>query len=159
MPGAIAILLLILAISSLCGWWLSSRKTAERPLKIMMFIGYFWLVTFVQILLFAALYFVEQRIFLIDHMTLLPDLIGYLAAALTTASFLPQAVLTLKTRNTDSLSLGMYSLFTSGVFMWLIYGVYLSNPAIIVANAITFLLAALILGFKIYNTFFKRLTK
>jgi MtN3 and saliva related transmembrane protein len=92
-------------------------------------------------------------------MILLPDLIGYLAAALTTASFLPQAVLTLKTRNTDSLSLGMYSLFTSGVMMWLIYGIYLSNPAIIVANAITFLLAALILGFKIYNTFFKRLTK
>jgi hypothetical protein len=63
MPGAIAILLLILAISSLCGWWLSCPKTAERPLKIMMFIGYFWLVTFVQILLFAALYFIEQRYF------------------------------------------------------------------------------------------------
>jgi hypothetical protein len=63
MPSAIAILLLILVISSLCGWWLSSRKPVERPLKIMMFIGYFWLVTFVQILLFAALYFVEQRYF------------------------------------------------------------------------------------------------
>jgi hypothetical protein len=63
MPSAIAILLLILVISSLCGWWLSSRKQLEKPLKIMMFIGYFWLVTFVQILLFAALYFVEQRYF------------------------------------------------------------------------------------------------
>ena len=88
-------------------------------------------------------------------MSFVPDLIGYLAAALTTASFLPQALLTLKTRNTDSLSLGMYSLFTSGVLLWLIYGFYLSNPAIIMANAITFLLAALILGFKIYNSFFK----
>lgn len=89
-------------------------------------------------------------------MTFVPDLIGYLAATLTTASFLPQAILTLKTRDTDSLSLGMYALFTSGVLMWLIYGIYLSNPAIIVANAVTFLLASLILGFKIYNTFFKK---
>ena len=85
-----------------------------------------------------------------------PDLIGYLAALLTTASFLPQAWLTLKTRNTDALSLGMYSLFTSGVLMWLIYGIYLKNAAIIASNAITFLLAAIILGFKIYNTLRRR---
>ncbi len=88
-------------------------------------------------------------------MTLNPDLIGYLAAGLTTASFLPQAILTLKTRDTDSLSLGMYSLFTCGVLLWLVYGLYLANPAIIAANAVTLLLAALILSFKIYNTFFK----
>jgi len=88
-------------------------------------------------------------------MTLVPDLIGYMAAALTTASFLPQAILTLKTRDTDSLSLGMYSMFTSGVLMWLIYGIYLSNLAIILANAVTLLLASMILGFKIYNTFYR----
>lgn len=85
----------------------------------------------------------------------IPDLVGYLAATLTTLSFLPQAILTLKTRDTESLSLGMYSLFTSGVLLWLIYGVYLLNPAIIIANAITFLLASMILFFKIYNTFLK----
>lgn len=84
-------------------------------------------------------------------MTIIPDLIGYLAATLTTVSFLPQAVLTLKTRDTESLSLGMYSLFTSGVLLWLIYGIYLANPAIIAANAVTFLLAALILSIKINN--------
>lgn len=84
-------------------------------------------------------------------MTLVPDLIGYLAATLTTVSFLPQAILTLKTRDTESLSLGMYSLFTSGVLLWLIYGIYLANPAIIAANAVTFLLAAMILSFKIYH--------
>ena len=76
-------------------------------------------------------------------MNLTPDLIGYVAASLTTASFLPQAILTLKTRDTESLSLGMYSLFTTGVLLWLIYGVYLSNLAI---------LATLILAFKIHNT-------
>ncbi|AEG01402.1 SemiSWEET transporter [Methylomonas methanica] len=84
-------------------------------------------------------------------MNIIPDLVGYLAAALTTVSFLPQAVLTLKTRDTDSLSLGMYSLFTSGVLLWLIYGIYLANPAIIAANAVTFLLAAVILSIKILN--------
>ena len=81
----------------------------------------------------------------------LPDLIGYLAAALTTTSFLPQAIMTIKTRDTHSLSLGMYLMFTSGVFCWLIYGIYIADEAIIVANAITFLLAASILSCKIYG--------
>ncbi|WP_445368477.1 SemiSWEET transporter [Methylomonas sp. BW4-1] len=84
-------------------------------------------------------------------MNLIPELIGYLAATLTTASFLPQAIKTFKTRDTESLSLGMYSMFTLGVLLWLIYGIYLVNIAIIVANAITFLLAAAILGFKIHS--------
>lgn len=85
-------------------------------------------------------------------MFMLPDLVGYLAATLTTVSFLPQAIMTVKTRDTSSLSLGMYSMFTLGVLLWLIYGIYLSNLAIIAANAVTFLLATLILSFKIYNT-------
>lgn len=84
------------------------------------------------------------------------ELIGYLAAILTTCSFLPQAVLTIKTRDTSGLSLSMYSIFTAGVLCWLIYGVYLEDKAIIIANAITFLLAASILSVKIYNTFTKK---
>ncbi|MGR9012874.1 MAG: SemiSWEET transporter [Gammaproteobacteria bacterium] len=80
-----------------------------------------------------------------------PDIFGYLAATLTTASFVPQAILTIKTRDTASLSLGMYSAFTLGVLCWLIYGIHLGDKAIIVANAITLLLAASILCFKIYN--------
>ena len=108
---------------------------------------------------FSAVVFVCHAVFyrppifpLINPMNMIPDLIGYLAATLTTVSFLPQAILTLKTRDTDALSLGMYSLFTSGVLLWLIYGIYLANPAIIAANAVTLLLASLILSFKIYNT-------
>ncbi len=89
-------------------------------------------------------------------MTITPTLIGYVAAVLTTLSFLPQAILTLKTRDTESLSLGMYSLFTTGVFCWLIYGILIADKAIMFANAITFLLAATILGFKIYNLWRKR---
>ena len=83
------------------------------------------------------------------------DTLGYVAATLTTSSFLPQAILTIRTRDTDALSLTMYSAFTMGVLCWLIYGIYLANNVIIVANAITLFLATLILSFKIYNTFFK----
>jgi MtN3 and saliva related transmembrane protein len=89
-------------------------------------------------------------------MILPPEIIGYLAATLTTASFVPQALLTIKTRDTESLSLGMYSTFTLGVLCWLVYGIYLDNTAIIIANAITLLLAASILSFKIYNVIYKK---
>ncbi len=80
-----------------------------------------------------------------------PSIIGYCAATLTTLSFAPQAVLTLKTRDTRTLSLGMYSLFTAGVFGWLIYGILIGDAVIIVANILTELLALPILGMKIYN--------
>ncbi len=85
-----------------------------------------------------------------------PEMIGYVAATLTTISFLPQAIMTLKTRDTESLSLGMYSSFTLGVLLWLIYGICISDKAIIYANAVTFLLASSILSFKIYNTLRKK---
>jgi MtN3 and saliva related transmembrane protein len=81
----------------------------------------------------------------------IPEMIGYLAACLTTLSFLPQAIMTIKTKDTDSLSMGMYSMFTAGVLLWLMYGIFKQDNAIIFANAVTFLLAATILGFKIYN--------
>ncbi len=83
------------------------------------------------------------------------DILGYCAAFLTTASFLPQAFLTLKTRDTSSLSLSMYSMFTSGVLLWLIYGFQKGDNALIFANAITLLLSTSILGFKIYNVIYK----
>ena len=88
-------------------------------------------------------------------MIIMPEMIGYLAATFTTAPFLPHAILTIKTKDTESLSLSMYTLFTLGVFCWLIYGVYISDKAIIFANAITLVLAASILFFKIYNMLFK----
>ncbi len=88
----------------------------------------------------------------------IPEIIGYLAATLTTASFLPQAILTIKTKDTKSLSLGMYSSFTLGVLCWLIYGIYLSDKAIIFAIAIMLLLASSILFFKIHNLVQKKKT-
>lgn len=79
----------------------------------------------------------------------LTDLLGYTAATLTTASFVPQAWLTFRTRDVRGISLGMYSAFTLGVAMWLAYGVLLGAWPVIVANAITLALAATILAMKI----------
>ncbi len=77
------------------------------------------------------------------------ELLGYTAATLTTASFVPQAWLTLRTRDVSGISLGMYSAFTLGVALWLVYGISLGEWPIIIANALTVALAAVILGMKI----------
>lgn len=77
------------------------------------------------------------------------NVIGNIAAFLTTISFLPQA---LKTKNTKDLSLPMYLLFISGVFLWIIYGVYSWQPSIILGNTITFILAGVILVYKLNDT-------
>jgi len=82
---------------------------------------------------------------MIDNQTL-----GYLAATLTTASFVPQAVLTLRTRDVSGISLGMYSAFTLGVALWLAYGWQIGEWPIIVANALTLALAATILATKLW---------
>jgi len=67
--------------------------------------------------------------------------LGYAAAFLTTAAFLPQAVKTIRTRNTEGLSVLMYAGFVTGVFCWLIYGLRLGDVALIAGNAVTFVLA------------------
>jgi MtN3 and saliva related transmembrane protein len=77
------------------------------------------------------------------------DWIGYLAATLTTLSFVPQALLTLRTRQVRGISAGMYSAFTLGVALWLAYGWQLGEWPIIIANAITLVLAATILTTKL----------
>ena len=77
------------------------------------------------------------------------DLIGYLAAALTTCSFVPQALHTFRTRDVSGISLGMYSVFTVGIALWLVYGLALAAWPIVVANAITLVLAGTILGMKL----------
>jgi MtN3 and saliva related transmembrane protein len=77
------------------------------------------------------------------------DWIGYLAACLTTLSFVPQALHTFRTRDVRGISLGMYSAFTLGVALWLAYGVALRAWPIVVANAVTLCLAAAILAMKL----------
>jgi MtN3 and saliva related transmembrane protein len=75
--------------------------------------------------------------------------LGYAAATLTTASFLPQAVKTIRSRETHGISLLMYIVFTIGVGFWFGYGIALHSWPMIAANAITFVLAATILVLKL----------
>ena len=77
------------------------------------------------------------------------DWIGSAAACLTTTSFMPQAWHTFRTRDVSGISLGMYSLFTVGVALWLVYGILLVAWPIIIANVITTSLALLILLMKL----------
>ena len=77
------------------------------------------------------------------------ELVGFVAAFLTTVSFIPQAVMTIRSKNTSGISRGMYFLFTLGVALWLVYGLYLESWPMIFANTVTLLLAATILILKL----------
>jgi len=79
----------------------------------------------------------------------LSEIVGYAAAFLTTASFVPQAVYTFKTKDVRGISLSMYSAFVVGITLWLVYGLLLNAWPIIVANAITLTLAVAILTMKL----------
>lgn len=79
----------------------------------------------------------------------LETILGYTAAALTTFSFLPQAIRVYRTKNTNAISFWMYSIFSAGVFLWLIYGVLIQAWPVVIANAITLLLSLWILWMKI----------
>lgn len=77
------------------------------------------------------------------------DWLGFLAATLTTSSFVPQAWLTYRTRDVRGISLGMYGAFTLGIAAWLAYGLMLGAWPVIIANSVTLALAAGILTMKI----------
>jgi lactoylglutathione lyase len=73
--------------------------------------------------------------------------IGFLSATLTTAAFVPQAVKTWRTRSTSDLSPLMFALFCTGILGWLIYGIYINSLPMILANAVTIVLAGTIMFF------------
>jgi MtN3 and saliva related transmembrane protein len=75
--------------------------------------------------------------------------LGFTAAVLTTASFIPQAVMTIRTRDTRGISRGMYIIFTIGVGFWLAYGIALDSLPMIFANTVTLGLAGTILALKL----------
>lgn len=76
------------------------------------------------------------------------QLLGYAAASLTTLSFIPQALKTLRTGDTSGISLRMYALFTAGVACWAVYGLLTRDGPLIAANVITLVAAGLILDRK-----------
>ena len=74
---------------------------------------------------------------------------GFVAAALTTFSFIPQAIRTIRTKETHGISLGMYVMFTVGIAFWLVYGLVLMSWPMILSNIVTLVLSATILALKI----------
>ncbi len=76
------------------------------------------------------------------------EIIGLMAAACTTAAFVPQVVKTWKTKDVENLSLSMYLVMLTGVLLWLTYGIYLDSISIILANIVTAILVCIILFFK-----------
>ncbi len=79
------------------------------------------------------------------------QILGLLAACFTTFAFLPQAVQTIKTRNTNGISLIMYSVLNVGILLWFVYGIMLGDLAIILANGITFIFAITIWWIRLQN--------
>lgn len=75
--------------------------------------------------------------------------IGFIAAFLTTAAFVPQAYHSWRTRDLSGISLPMYAMFTIGVVLWLFYGYLIGSVPVILANLITFLLSSMVLCLKI----------
>ncbi len=78
-----------------------------------------------------------------------PEFFGYAAGILTTIAFFPQLLQVAKTKSTKDISLGMFLIFCTGVMCWLIYGVVLGSLPMIVFNALIFVQAFIILGYKI----------
>ena len=78
----------------------------------------------------------------------LADFIGLSAGTLTTISFVPQVIKTWRSKSADDISTAMFSLFSLGLILWLIYGVYLQSLPIILANAVTLFLTAVMLTLK-----------
>ena len=77
------------------------------------------------------------------------EFIGFVAAFLTTVSFVPQAIMVIKTKDTKGISLVMYSLFVAGVFLWIVYGYFIQDMAILIANIVTFCFASIVLTYKV----------
>lgn len=77
------------------------------------------------------------------------ETLGYIAAFLTTAAFFPQTIKTIKSRDTASISLAMYVMFTTGIALWLGYALLIESMPMIIANSITFILSATILVLKL----------
>ncbi len=77
------------------------------------------------------------------------SMIGFIAATLTTLAFVPQVIMVWRTRSAKDVSLGMYGMFTTGVAAWLIYGILIGSLPVILANAITLLLAAAVIVMKL----------
>jgi MtN3 and saliva related transmembrane protein len=81
------------------------------------------------------------------------QVIGYIAAFFTTASFVPQVYMTYQTKSTKDISLWMYAMFCAGVLAWFVYGIMIVSYPIIIANIVTAILATYVLYIKTKNVY------
>ena len=81
--------------------------------------------------------------------TIIIDILGYLSATFTTIAFLPQIIKTIKTKSAKDVSMGMFVFFTTGVFLWIIYGVLTNTMPLIIANSVIFCLSLIQIILKI----------
>jgi MtN3 and saliva related transmembrane protein len=77
------------------------------------------------------------------------DIVGYIAASLTTFAFVPQVIQAIRTRDLRDVSLAMYVTFWLGIALWLVYGIMLSAWPIIIANVLTLVLSGVVLVMKL----------
>jgi MtN3 and saliva related transmembrane protein len=77
------------------------------------------------------------------------EFIGFVAASLTTAAFVPQLARVLRLRSARDISLGTFLMFSLGVFLWLVYGIYAHSKPVIASNAVTLVLSVSILLLKL----------
>lgn len=77
------------------------------------------------------------------------EIIGIVAGICTTIAFLPQVLKTWRSKSAKDLSLGMFSIFCTGVALWLTYGILIEDLPIILANGFTLVLAGSLLYFKL----------
>ncbi len=77
------------------------------------------------------------------------ELVGLTAAFLTTFAYLPQVIKTWKSKSAGDLSLGLFAILTTGVLLWLIYGLLIGNTPIIASNTVTLMLTGSMLYFKV----------
>ncbi len=77
------------------------------------------------------------------------DSIGLLAGLLTTTAFVPQVWKIYRTKSGQDISGRMFSIFSVGILLWLIYGIFLESLPLILSNALTLLLSLAILALKL----------
>ena len=77
------------------------------------------------------------------------EIIGLIAAVLTTSAYVPQAYKTWKTKSAGNVSLAMYLIMLVGIILWLIYGIHLNSISMILANTATITLTVIIIIFKL----------
>ena len=77
------------------------------------------------------------------------EIIGLIAAVLTTSAYVPQAYKAWKTKSADSVSLAMYLIMLTGIILWLVYGIHLNSISMILANSVTIVLTMVIIFFKL----------